>query len=153
MHPHARRLLRLPSWLCIAPALALPMAAQSATIYLCKAYSGGTFWSSGHCSSQKAMIERMVSVPDGMPFEQQVQLGNQAAAEAAKLTTTPQSQSTQTVTRTTSSASSQLECKALDDHIKQLDAMARQPQTAAQQNSIAQRRRNARDRQFQLGCR
>ena len=47
---------------------------QSKTIYLCKSYAGGTFWSSGLCSSQQALIERTFNVPDGMPFDQQVKI-------------------------------------------------------------------------------
>lgn len=133
-----------------AIALALPYATQSATIYLCKAYGGGTFWSSGHCNTQNATIERIATVPDGMPFEQQVQLGRQAASEAAKLTAAP---AAPIETRSTHSQAPQSECKALDDQIRRLDSIARQPQSAAQQNSISQQRRNARDRQFHLSCR
>lgn len=42
------------------------------TIYLCDAYAGGTFWTNGLCSAQKAHINRIATVPGGMPFEQQV---------------------------------------------------------------------------------
>lgn len=52
-------------------------SAQSATIYRCKTYEGGAFWSAGTCSNHKALIDRMVSVPDGMPFEQQVRMAEQ----------------------------------------------------------------------------
>jgi hypothetical protein len=54
----------------------------SATIYRCKAYSGGIFWSSAHCGTQQALIDRMVTVPNGLPFEQQVQIaeGQRVAA-------------------------------------------------------------------------
>jgi len=54
------------------------------TIYRCKAYLGGIFWSSAHCGAQQALIDRMVTVPAGMPFEQQVQIaeGQRVAAMA-----------------------------------------------------------------------
>lgn len=55
------------------------------TIYHCKAYSGGAFWSSTSCSTQQALLDRTASVPNGMPFEQQVKIGEVQRAEAAAL--------------------------------------------------------------------
>ena len=56
-----------------------------ATIYLCKAYNGGTFWSSSHCNQHRALIDRMVSVPSTLPFDQQVALAeNEANAMRAQ---------------------------------------------------------------------
>jgi len=49
------------------------------TIYRCKGYSGGLFWSSAHCAQHKAIIDRIASVPVGLPFQQQVDI---AAGEA-----------------------------------------------------------------------
>jgi len=57
----------------------------SVTIYLCKAYSGGTFWSSAHCNTQQALIDRMATVPSEMPFDQQVQIAEGQRASAAAL--------------------------------------------------------------------
>lgn len=56
---------------------------QAATIYLCTAWTGGTFWSSAVCSSQKATIDRISTVPDGMPFQQQVDIA-QSQLNAAR---------------------------------------------------------------------
>lgn len=55
-------------------ALALFAATTShgATIYLCKAYNGATFWTNGTCSSRNAFIDRIESVAD-VPFDQQVE--------------------------------------------------------------------------------
>lgn len=55
-------------------ALALVAATQShaATIYLCKAYNGSTFWAKAHCSQHNALIERIESVAD-VPWDQQVE--------------------------------------------------------------------------------
>ena len=55
------------------------------TIYLCKAYAGGTFWSSAVCSSQKALIERTFNVPDRMPFDQQVNIAQSQLRSANEL--------------------------------------------------------------------
>jgi hypothetical protein len=54
--------------------LALLAASQShaATIYLCKAYNGSTFWTNGTCSSRNAFIDRIENVAD-VPFDQQVE--------------------------------------------------------------------------------
>lgn len=57
----------------------------STTIFRCKAYAGGTFWSSNHCQMHKALIDRTASVPAGLPFSEQVQLAEVQRAEAAAL--------------------------------------------------------------------
>lgn len=55
------------------------------TIYLCKAYNGGAFWSSSHCNQHRALIDHMVSVPGTLPFDQQVALAeNEANARQAQ---------------------------------------------------------------------
>jgi hypothetical protein len=53
-------------------ALALCLDSNAATIYLCKAYNGSTFWTNGTCSSRNAFIERIETVAD-VPFDQQVE--------------------------------------------------------------------------------
>jgi hypothetical protein len=63
--------------------------ADAATLYLCKAYNGSTFWASAHCGQYNALIERMESVAD-VPFEQQVQ---QAQGARNRATTAPQAES------------------------------------------------------------
>mgnify|MGYP003387127472 CR=1 FL=1 len=57
----------------------------SVTIYRCKAYAGGIFWSSAYCGTQQALIDRTATVPEGMPFEQQVQIAEAQRAEAMHL--------------------------------------------------------------------
>lgn len=139
-------------WIMVLAGITLSLSAQAGTIYLCKAYGGGTFWAQAHCNQHKSLIERIVSVPDGLPWEQQVALGEQqraASASAASVTTT-------TVTRTVINQSSgddrQTECKALNAQIQQYDSMARQPQSGQTQDWITAQRKKARDRQFQIKC-
>lgn len=129
-----------------------PTGASATSLYLCKAYGGGSFWSSAPCSTQQATIERIVSVPDDMPFEQQVQLGNQAVAEGVRLATPPQPP-TRAAAQEDARAQAPDECKLLDERIQRLDSMARQPQSGATQDWISEHRRAARSRQFQLRCR
>ena len=63
----------------IAVALAVAGSAQAATIYLCKAYNGATFWAQAHCSKHNALIDRIEQVAD-VPWDQQVQQAEQAKA-------------------------------------------------------------------------
>lgn len=123
-------------------------ATSAATLYLCKNYSGGMFWSSAACSTHQALIDRTVTVPDDMPFEQQVQLGEQAKAQGEALARPPtQPQQVQARQQTS------IDCKAISTEIASLDSMARQPQSASAQNWIAERRRTLRDTQFRNKCR
>lgn len=92
----------------------------------------------------------MVSVPDGMAFEHQVQLGNQDAAEGARLAAPPPRPAVQV--HQSSGQTSQNACAALEAEIKQLDDLARRPQSGPTQDSIRVRRQAARDRQFSLRC-
>lgn len=69
--------------------VALAHPAGAATLYLCKAYNGSTFWASAHCSQYNALIERMESVAD-VPFAQQVE---QAQGARNRATAAPQQDS------------------------------------------------------------
>lgn len=64
---------------------------DAATIHECRAYNGSTFYSSGPCSGHKAVGVINHDVPDGMPFEQQVKLvedakGRRSAQQQADTT-------------------------------------------------------------------
>lgn len=130
----------------------LPMVGHAATLFHCKNPEGGTFWSSAHCSKHNALIDRTVTVPDNMPFEQQVQIGNKVRADAEALYAPP-SQSQQTIVHQQVIQQPEISCAAMSQEIAALDALARQPQSAGAQDSIAQRRKNLRDLQFRNRCR
>lgn len=125
----------------------LPLWAHSGSLYLCRAYSGGTFWSAAHCNQHSALIESIVSVPASLPFDQQVKL-----AEQQRQQTTTTNTVTNTAITNSPVSSSDAECKALDIQIKEFDAMARQPQSAQIQDRITREKKSARDRQFRIGC-
>lgn len=132
--------------LCIA---LLPAWADAATLYMCRSYGGGSFWTNTHCRQQNALVERMVTVPDGLPFDQQVRLGEQARAEGQRLLdASPARPVTTTNTQVT-----QNECAAIDARIQYLDQVARHPLPGPTQDAVAAERRGLRDRQFQLRCR
>ncbi|MCC2677351.1 MAG: hypothetical protein K0R58_4298 [Ramlibacter sp.] len=123
-------------------------AISTNTIYLCRAYNGGTFWAQAHCNQHNALIERIAYVPPSLPFDQQVAIASQQQRDGAALV------SSNTVTHSSRQGQSapQHECKALEALITSLDAMARQPQSAQTHDWIAGKRKDARDRQFRLRC-
>ena len=120
----------------------------TATLYHCKAYTGGTFWARSHCNQHQALVDRMVNVPSRLPFEQQVHLAEANRRAASHSTPVNQPAAANGVAAWTDKDA----CKTLDDLIVHLDAMARQPQSAPTQDEIRERRKQARDRQFALRC-
>jgi hypothetical protein len=124
-----------------------PLWAHAGSIYLCKAYSGGTFWAQAHCYKHSALIDSIVSVPDNLPFDQQVNLAEQQRSSTAIRSTV-----THTTVTTSPAQDRNAECKALDARITNYDAQARQPQSGQMQDWISENKRKARDRQFSLRC-
>lgn len=122
-------------------------APTAGTIYRCRAYDGGTFWAQAHCRQNQALIESIVPVPAGLPFEQQVELAEQQRRSATATIYNTHVEANQTV-----AASTNAECKALDARVEQLDSMARRPQSGQMQDWIRAQRQHARDRQFALRC-
>lgn len=120
---------------------------HAGTIYLCKAYNGGTFWAQAHSGTHNAPIESIVSAPDNMPFKRQVALAEQQRRP-------PPASAAPTNTAAEDSAAQQrvAECRSLDARVNYLDSMARQPQSGAMQDWLRGERKLARDRQFSLRC-
>jgi len=58
---------------------------STTTVYLCESYGGGMFWSSAHCNTQGALIERTATVPSNIAWDQKVAIAQaqRSAAEAA----------------------------------------------------------------------
>lgn len=125
----------------------LTTGAHAGTIYLCKAYSGGTFWAQAHCGTHNALIESIVSVPDNMPFKQQV-----ALAEQQRRPVPASAPPTHTAAEESAAQQRIAECRRLDARVNYLDSMARQPQSGAMQDWLRGERKLARDRQFSLRC-
>lgn len=89
-----------------------------------------------------------MSVPDDMPWEQQMLYGEQVRTNAAAAATPPQ----QPVVVQYPRRDRRAECKALEERITWLDSMARQPQPGYTQDWIAAEKKLARDRQFRIRC-
>ncbi len=137
----------------------LPTLPQAASLYLCKAYSGGTFWSVESCQTKQALIDRIVSVPDGLTFDEQVRLGEQARAEGDRLrqpdTVSGPSRATpkhSAAHRGDHPVNKQADCAALATRVNKLDAQARQPQSGATQDRITAQKQKLRERQAELRC-
>lgn len=120
----------------------------SGTVYLCRDYGGGSFWASDHCNRHNALIDRMVSVPEGIPFAQQVQIAEQRRQVLAA----PEPVRTAAAQARNPAADNKALCQSLDERVIQLDGMARQPQSGATQDWIRQERQKTRDEQFRLHC-
>lgn len=121
----------------------------SGTIYLCRAYNGGTFWAQAHCAKHRALIETIASVPPALPFQQQVHIAEQqrreARTEMVHGAPAPGAAPDPAIALKT-------QCEALDARVLHLDALARQPQSGQMQDWIRGQRQQARDRQFGLHC-
>jgi hypothetical protein len=143
--------------LCAAVLVLISLPAQaepSDTLYLCKAYSGGQFWSARPCGERQALIERTVSVPAGMAFAQQVRLGEQARAEGDRLHQPARSAPAPASPRPggTSRDRHADDCAALQARVDKLDTQAHQPQSGARQDKLAAQKRAVRDKQAKRGC-
>lgn len=118
-------------------------------IYLCRAYTGGTFWSQAHCQEHRALIDRIAPVPPGLPFDQQVAIARQqlGTAQAVAVAATPvQAQpAPQQFDRSAV-------CRGLEGEIRAIDARARQPLPAYEQDRLSARRKDVRGEQFRLRC-
>lgn len=116
------------------------------TLYHCKGYDGRTFWANSHCNQHRALVDRMVNVPAQASFEQQVAIaeGQRRAVQQAVQQRVPAANPVV--------HSPRAECDHLDARVRYLDALARQPQSAAMQDWIRGERKTARDRQFRLRC-
>jgi hypothetical protein len=134
---HAKPQERQPS--------ALPSPATTTTMYLCKAYNGGTFWASSHCNQHQALVDRMVNVPSHLPFDQKMALAE--SNRRAALQAVPAQPKPPAASRTKPN-----ECQQLNQQIVHWDSMARQPQSAQTQDWIRTQRQQIRDRQFALRC-
>lgn len=66
----------------VVMAVVCPGPAQAATIYLCRAYNGASFYAADLCSNHQAFIDTIEHVAD-VPFAQQVQQAQQAHSQAA----------------------------------------------------------------------
>jgi hypothetical protein len=137
-------------WFWLLVLLGAHGAASADTIYLCKAYSGGMFWSSKPCGQQQATVDRFVTVPSNMSWEDKVEMGKASVAQAQAVTApTPpvyvQQGPNPQVAR-------QQQCSGLRDEINNIDAQSRLPQSGQYQDWLKQRRQALSDQRFRMQC-
>ncbi|MEK8047445.1 hypothetical protein [Ideonella margarita] len=133
-------------------AAAWPAPVQAASLYLCKDYSGNQFWSNGHCNRNRAHIERIVSVPDGMPFEDQVSVARRSVAELTRPLPVASPGGIIGI-QSGPVPGSERECDALLDRIRTLDSMRHEIRPPLSLDEIAQRKQWAEARRASLRCR
>ena len=117
--------------------------ANSATIFECEALSSGRFYSTGECSTHRAVIVTRHKVPDGLPFEQQVDLINKTKTSKAAM----QSSTNQTFERNN-------QCAGIDSELNRLQGKYTNWQYVPidEVNSDQQKERDLKTRRSQLGC-
>lgn len=125
-------------------------ARGSAEVYLCVSNSGARFWSSEHCRERSAQIERIESVPGGLPWAEQVQIADQQTRQGYAVQRQAMEQRGASTAGTTGRDASR--CADFNQQVEYYDRMARQPQSGASQSWIAERRKEVRDQQFRAGC-
>jgi len=131
-------------------ALSLLIAnAGAATIHECRAYNGSTFYSSDYCSQHNAAGVINHSVPDGLPFEQQVQI-----VEVAKARSRQETESVQHAQRIASDQAQdkQRQCSQLERQIEATDGALRQPHSGQWGDHLNGERRKLMDQRFALRC-
>jgi len=113
-----------------------------ATIYLCRAYAGGMFWSDTTCGERSATIDRMSRVPAALPFEQQVAIASSEAREASMLYQAPQAITAAAMESPAPVRARSAICTIYDQQVRDLDAEARHPLSASRQDQIRNDRMN-----------
>ncbi|MDP2407273.1 MAG: DUF4124 domain-containing protein [Hydrogenophaga sp.] len=126
-----------------------PSRPSTITLYLCKATDGGLFWTRQHCHQRRAWVERTVTVPADRSFDEQVAWARERRAALAAPRPLPPVAMTE---RHEVAQDRTLQCKALNERVTRLDAYARQPLSAGQQDWARSERKKARDEQFRLHC-
>lgn len=123
------------------------------TLYQCKAYTGGLFWSRNHCQQHGALVHRVAQVPDGLPFSTQVRLAEQGSG-IPPASGTNEARRTQKATAAASQKAlkQQARCDRLRDQIAHQDSMARLARTGREQDRTAERKRRHQAAYDKAGC-
>ena len=128
---------------------ACPPPAFADTVYLCRAYGGGEFWSRAHCHQHEALVLRMSTVPSGLPFAQQVRLAESARQEGERLATPPAPRRVVNPAIEATAA----ECAALAARLEALTAQSRRILPALTQDRLNDELRGVHARRDALACR
>lgn len=143
-------------WVALLCAGWLGGVAQADTLYRCKGYSGGVFWSKKHCQQHQALIDRIVTVPSGISDDQQVKLaeqGTRATAQAVEQASQPSKAEQAAAQRQARErAKHQAKCHKLKQELERQTSLARQGGSGNKQARIAERQRKLRAEAQDAGC-
>jgi hypothetical protein len=132
-------------WIILAlPTLSLiALPVKSAQIYECVAFGGGDFYSTDRCSEHRAAGRVIHQVPDGLPFNQQVDLIN-------KRKNAEQSQNQQQE----DASAKRAECRFVADALQSLDQKYAKGDYVEinEVNRDQRRNRELKSKQSSLGC-
>lgn len=119
-------------------------------IYLCKDFQGRFFWESTACSLNGRFMERIASVPAGLSWDQQVAI---AMAQRDKAHAIAAEQIVPVAPRASMQKPSAGECQVLEAVVQRADQECRVKSCNMRElDWVRDQRREARDRQFRLGC-
>ena len=123
--------------------------ASAATVHECRGYDGSTFYSNNWCSQSNAAGVINHSVPDGMSFDQQVQI-----VESKKAQVRANEQVRQQAQRTANdnAQAKQWQCQQLERQIEATNAALRQPHSGQWGDHLNEQRRKFQDQRFALRC-
>ena len=134
----------------VSPAFSDRSGPKTKEIYLCRAPQGGLYWTVEHCGQRGWTIERTERVPANVPWEDQLAAARRHKADAEALVVPPPT--AYYAPPPVATPSNKFECQALDERIKQLDAMGRAGSLHYDLDWIRAQRKEARDRQFRIRC-
>lgn len=130
--------------------LTISSLSNAATLYECRAYNGASFYANNYCSQHNAVGVWTHPVPDGLPFDQQVQLVNAAKAKEAARRRADDERRVRSKSSDEKNKSRQ--CEQLDRAIAIKDAELRQPHSAQWGDYLTAERKKLMDRRFDLLC-
>ncbi|MBS3018379.1 hypothetical protein DJFAAGMI_01111 [Comamonas sp. PE63] len=121
---------------------------ETKEIYLCKDFQDRLTWESVPCSANGRFMDRIARVPAHVSWEEQMAIARQQRDKAYAIA------AEQVVPVTSRSISSTPnECQMLEQHIRALDAECRVNACGMKRlDDIRATRKEARDRQFRIGC-
>lgn len=126
------------------------------TLYHCKAYNGGVFWSKQHCQEREALVDRIVSVPSGLKWAEQVRLAEQGAKTSSRASTQSErlAQADEKVLRQQVRALQRHErhCAEWQQQLDHQASLARLGGSARKLERIARRQQTLQEQRQQAGC-
>lgn len=123
---------------------------DAAILYECRAYNGTSFYTNNYCSQHNAVGVWNHPVPDGLPFDQQVQLVNTAKTKEAARRRAEDERWMRSANSDAQNKS--MQCEQLDRAIAAKDSELRQPHSAQWGDYLTAERRKLMDQRFALRC-